>query len=67
MSERIFKVISDLEEVKKSNNAYVAGCLDMWAAMLESDPEMIKAVIKSMDEMAALLRKNAGVVMDNAD
>jgi len=39
----------------------------MWAAMLESDPEMIKAVIKSMDEMAALLRKNAGVVIDNAD
>jgi len=67
LSERIFKAIENLEKSKKANNAYVAGCLDMWAAMLESDPEMIKAVIKSMDEMAVLLKKNAGVVIDNAN
>jgi len=59
--------VENIEKLLKAKNAYIAGCLDMWAAMLETDPEITETVIKNMDDLAVLLKKNAGVVIDNAD
>ena len=67
MAETINKAVENIEKLTKANNAYIAKCLDMWAAMIESDPEMTKTVIKNMDDLAALLRKSTGVVMIDAN
>jgi len=67
LSQSISKIIDEMSKVNKSNNAYIAGCLDSWAVIIEENPEMTKTIIKDMQELAAILKKSAGVVMSNAD
>ncbi len=59
--------IENIEKMLKAKNAFIAGCLDSWAVMLEHDPEFTKTIIKDMKELADSLKKSAGVVIFNAD
>ena len=47
----------------KAKNAFLAGCLDSWAIILEENPEMKKTIIADMKELAASLKKSAGVII----
>jgi len=67
LSVPLSKLINDLSKVNKANNGYIAGCLDSWAILIEKKPEMKNTIIKDMQELAALLRKSAGVVMSDAN
>jgi len=41
--------------------AFIAGCLDAWAIMLEDNPEMTSNVIRNMKTLANSLKKSSGV------
>ena len=53
----------DLQRFQKAKNAYLAGALDVWASILENNPEMKSAVIEEMKEIALLLKKSAGIII----
>lgn len=57
----------DILKAIKAKNAYIAGCLDSWAIIIEENPEMTKIVIKDMKELADSLKKSAGVIIFNAN
>jgi len=59
--------VENVERLLKAKNAFIAGCLDSWAVMLDQDPEFTRTIIKDMRELADSLKKSAGVVMFNAD
>lgn len=54
---------NEIIKFNKAKNAFIAGCLNSWAVMLEDDPEMKSIVIKDMREMANKLKKSAGVII----
>lgn len=51
------------EKINNAKNAFIAGCLDSWAIIIEENPELIPTVIKDMKEIANSLKKSAGVII----
>ena len=56
MSESATKSIDNIERMNNAKNAFIAGCLDSWAVIIEENPELIPTVIKDMKELAHLHR-----------
>ena len=48
---------------EKANNAFLAGCLDSWAIIMEENPEKIKDIILYMKKLSHSLKKSAGVTI----
>jgi len=55
--------MSDSPRQKEHNAkiAFIAGCLDAWAIMLEDNPERTQNIISNMKTLANSLKKSSGV------
>jgi len=50
--------------VQKAYWAHIAGALDVWAVMIEDNPEMIPSITRDMKDLSKNIKKLTGVTID---